>query len=127
MISFLARTTESICVGPLCSSLQNGNNTSVMGLVGSTLGKIINIAIIIGGFFMLLYLIWGAFDWITSEGDKEKLSKAQQKMQNAVIGMLIVVGALTIFGVVSGDILGIITKTPDGGWTINLPQLAPSQ
>lgn len=67
---------------------------------------------------LLLYLLWGAMDWITSGGEKEKISKAQNKIQNAVIGMLLVIGALSIFDVVTNNILHLQT-----GWSFVLPQL----
>ncbi|QQG44498.1 MAG: hypothetical protein HYW86_01105 [Candidatus Roizmanbacteria bacterium] len=125
MNNLLAKSSETICFGPLCSALkQNPSDANAMSLLGSTIGKFINLALIGGGIFMLIYLLWGALDWIVSEGDKEKVEKARNKIQNAVIGMLLVVISLTIFGVVSGDILGIVTKT-DNGWIINLPSLNP--
>jgi hypothetical protein len=126
MILFLAaKSKETICFGPLCPQLTatGADNSSVGGLIGSTLGKLINMAIIVAGLFMLFYLLWGGLDWIMSEGDKDKIAKAQKKITNAVIGVLIVVISLTIFGTISGDILGIVKKTDTGGWIFVLPTL----
>jgi|GEM_PF-1810136 len=44
----------------------------------------------------LLYLILGAFSWITSGGDKEGVKKAQEKIQAALIGLILIVGVLAI-------------------------------
>ncbi len=82
----------------------------------------INVFIIIAGFFMLLYLLWGAFDWISSSGEKEKLTKAQNKITNAVIGMLLIFAVLTIFNLLTVNILHIFEPS-SGGFGIKLPTL----
>jgi len=43
--------------------------------------------VIFGALITILYLVWGTFDWLTSEGDAEKLKTARMKMINAIIGM----------------------------------------
>ncbi|OGK16244.1 hypothetical protein A2774_04640 [Candidatus Roizmanbacteria bacterium RIFCSPHIGHO2_01_FULL_39_12c] len=90
--------------------------------LGNFTGGAIRIFIIVAGFALLIYLFWGAFDWITSGGDKEKLTKAQNKITQAIIGMILVVAALAIFQVIAGDVLHII-DTSGGGWKFNLPSL----
>jgi magnesium-transporting ATPase (P-type) len=84
----------------------------------------LRMVIIIAGFFVLVYLFWGAFDWITSGGEKEKIAKAQQKITGAVIGLLLIFAVLTVWGLLMGDILGIIVNTPEG-WQFKLPVLNP--
>jgi len=69
------------------------------------------------------YLLWGAYDWITSAGDPEKISSAQAKMTHAVIGLVLVFVALAIFYVVTGPILGIIVQDPNGNWIFKLPTI----
>lgn len=75
---------------------------------------------------VLFYLLWGAFDWVNSGGDSERIAAAQAKMTNAVIGIILVIVALTIFGVVAGDILGIVTRDNNGNWIFKLPSLNDS-
>lgn len=119
------RSTDNVCLGPFCDDLKNSNNSNIVVLVGLTLSKFINMILIVGSLFLVVFLLWGAFDWIVSEGDKEKLQKARQKLTNAVIGMILMVVALTIFMVVSGDILGIVKRNSQGTWTFELPQINP--
>src|SRR3989344_9570786 len=76
----------------------------------------IRISIIVSGLAALIYLLWGAFSWITSNGEEEKLEKARMQMTNAVIGFILVIAALTIFSLVSGDILGVIIRDKEGNW-----------
>ena len=78
--------------------------------------------IVIAGLFMLAYLLWGALDWIVSGGDKEKLTKAQNKITNAVIGVVIIFVILTVFNVLAGNILGII-RPGTNGWDFIMPSI----
>lgn len=93
----------------------------VAGL-GKFIGTVVNLVIVASGLFMLIYLLWGAFDWIASGGEKEKVEKAQQKITNALIGIVLVFVVLTIFGVFTGEILGII-KISNGVWQLQIPHL----
>lgn len=98
-------------------------NDPVQGL-GNLIAFFIQIVLFIGGLAALLYLLWGAFDWINSSGEKEKLVKAQNKMMNAVIGLILMVAAFTIFSFVMGTVLG--GKFGIGGdFKITLPQIGP--
>ena len=78
--------------------------------------------IIIAGLFMLIYLLWGALDWITSAGEKEKITKAQNKITNAVIGIVLIFVVLVVFNLLAGNILGII-KPGTNGWEFIIPSL----
>lgn len=51
---------------------------------------------VVAGLAAMIYLILGAFAWITSGGDKEAVSKAQQKIQAAVVGLIVLVLVLAI-------------------------------
>lgn len=44
----------------------------------------------------LLYLLLGAFAWITSGGSKENVEKAREKIQAAVIGIVLIVAVIAI-------------------------------
>lgn len=91
--------------------------------LGDFIGFGIRIFIIVAGLFMLLYLLWGTLDWISSSGDKEKLTKAQNKITNALIGIVLVFVVLVVFNLLAGNILGIIDPNGNGGFTIKLPTL----
>ncbi len=60
----------------------------------------------IGAFLVLGYFIWGAFDWLTSAGEKGKLESARNKMIHSVIGLVILVSLYTIIGVISDIFFG---------------------
>lgn len=82
----------------------------------------VRMALAVGALAVLGYMLWGAFDWITSGGDKDKVSKAQQKITNAVIGIMVMVVSLILFGFITGNILGII-DTSHGGWIFKIPTI----
>ena len=83
----------------------------------------IRISIIVTGLAALIYLLWGAFNWTTSQGEEEKLEQARLQMTNAVIGFVLVIAALAIFSLVSGDILGVIIRDKEGNWVFKLPSI----
>lgn len=80
------------------------------GDVNVGLGKLIatgiQLFLFVAGIFTLVYLLWGALDWISSNGEKEKLTKAQNKIQSAAIGLVLVVVVLVVFNVLMGTVLG---------------------
>lgn len=92
--------------------------------LGNLIANGIKLFLIAAAVLMLIYLLWGGLDWILSGGDKERVAKARQKLTNAVVGMFVIIGALTLFGLITGNILGIIRQTPEG-WQFTLPQLNP--
>lgn len=98
-----------------------GPGDPIEGL-GQLIGWGINIFIMLAGMFMLVYLLWGAFDWITSSGEKEKVHKAQSKITNAIVGMVIIFIVLVGFNLLAGQMLGIVDTT-DGGFNLKIPTL----
>lgn len=61
---------------------------------------------IVAGLVALLYLLLGALAWITSGGNKESVDKAREKIQAALIGVILIFAVLAIVGVVE-NILGL--------------------
>lgn len=98
-----------------------GGDKPVEGL-GKFIGFGIRMFILVAGLFLILYLLWGAFDWIKSGGEKESIAKAQSKITNALIGILLIFIVLTIFNLLAGNILGIIVPGKDG-FELKLPTL----
>lgn len=55
---------------------------------------------ILAGLIALIYLLLGALAWITSGGNKESVDKAREKIQAAVVGMILIFAVLAIVIVV---------------------------
>ena len=100
------------------------------GIVGATAGSsstqlgillsgIFQALMVIGLVLVLFYFIWGAFDWITSAGEKGKLESARNKMMHAAIGIIILSSTVALFMIVQ-YFLGIDVirfGNPLGGYT----------
>ncbi len=61
---------------------------------GQVLTFLIRTLFIVGGLAAILYLMLGALAWITSGGDKEKVTKAREKIQAAIIGLILMFALL---------------------------------
>ena len=80
-------------------------------LLLSELSNIIGFLTLLGGLFFALYFIIAAFDWLRAGGDKSKVEKAQQKMVNGAIGLLVMIIAIGIVGIV-GRVFGLEILNP---------------
>ena len=95
---------------------ENGTNISVQKVpivkdnLGSILGNIINIILIIVGILAVLYLIYGGIMYISAGGDAEKASKGRVAITNAIIGIVIIMLALAIYNFV---IVGVRSGSAD--------------
>ena len=93
----------------------------------SGLGRVIIVGIrlvlIVGSIATLIYLLYGAYLWVSSQGDEDKLNHARLVMTHAVIGIILMIVAITIFGVVTNDVLGIIRRNNNGDWIFGLPSI----
>ena len=67
---------------------------------GAGLGK--TVALVIKGFLSLLGIIFivlimlSGFNWMTSEGDEQKITKAKETIRTAIIGLFIIIAAYAI-------------------------------
>ena len=118
MVKLLA--TESTDIWGTVKAPVSGIASDPNVAFGDAIGFGVKVFILVAALSMLIYLMLGAFDWITSSGEKEKITKAQNKITNAVVGLIIVFVAITAFGLITGDILGIVTQTSTG-WKFNIP------
>lgn len=60
------------------------------------INALLSFVMIIAALLVLMYIIMGAFQWITSGGDKGKIDGAKQKMMAAVIGIIILASSYAI-------------------------------
>lgn len=67
--------------------------------ISTFLSNAIALFYVIATVVLVIMLIWGAFDWIISEGDKEKVANARNRILNAIIGILIFAAAFGIIRV----------------------------
>ena len=65
--------------------------------VGPLLKNLLGVSVIGASIIAFAYLIWGAIDWISSEGDQEKLKKARLKITHALLGLAIMAAVWVIW------------------------------
>lgn len=126
MNKLLAATTPGELFGTIAPP---PGSEAFAGTAGEGISRLIVVSIqfliIVTALFVLWYLLQGAFLWVTSAGEEEKLQAARSQMTNAVMGFIMIFVALTVFGLVTGDVLGIIKKSADGGWIFKIPTIGP--
>lgn len=65
-----------------------------------------NSLISLGAITVIIFFIWGAFEWITSGGDKGKVENARNRITQAVIGLVVLVGSYAIIGFIGEIFFG---------------------
>lgn len=98
----------------------NPNTTSTGQLIASAL----QLVFIFAAIAVLVFLVIGAFRWITSGGDKDAIAKARGSIVNALIGLALLALAFFI-AVLATEIVGVPLlnlQIPRLGEVLNLRQ-----
>ncbi|MCX8008977.1 MAG: pilin [Patescibacteria group bacterium] len=73
---------------------------------GKFISSLINVFLLLATIATMIYLILGGIQWITAGGDKNQLESARNKITHAVIGLLIVAGAWSVW-ILIGNFFGV--------------------
>jgi len=84
--------------------------------------NIIEIGLVLASIIAVFYILYGGFLFITGGGNSSQVEKARKSILNAVIGLIISMGAIAITNLIFG-VLGGATGQGDLG----LPQLTAEQ
>ena len=90
----------------LPTPLGSGGNTQGPNIVGALMARFFAAGLAIGAIAFLMYLVYGAFRWLTSGEDKAQLQAAKNTMTQALIGLTILASIFAIARVV-GALLGL--------------------
>ncbi len=71
------------------------------------IGNIVNIVLSFLGVLLLVYLIYAGFLWMTSGGDSKKADSAKSYIQNAIIGLIIILASFAISNFVISNLVNI--------------------
>ncbi len=90
----------------------NGANIGYVRL-GDFISNVLVLAFGLAVVTVLIFIVWGAFDWITSGGEKEAVGKARNKIVNALIGLAVLAVAFALANV-AAQFLGFpdVTRIP---------------
>lgn len=87
--------------------------------LGDFVNNFLTLAFAVALLVVLVMLIWGAFEWITSGGDKDAVAKARNRIINALIGLAVLAVAFALArlaGQFTGlNIMDIVVPTPPSG------------
>lgn len=90
--------------GPL--GLEGKNPTDVFTLFPNVISTIIGVLTASAILWFIFQFIIGAYGWLAAGGDQKAVETARSRIINAVIGLLLVLGALILISVI-GSLLGI--------------------
>jgi len=69
-----------------------GSNDTIEPIIRT----IINIVLSLLGVIFIAFIIYGGWNWFSARGNEQKLDKAKDTLTQAIIGLLIVLGAYAI-------------------------------
>ena len=70
----------------------NTTDASLAGIVGIVIQAFLGLL----GVIFLAYLLYAGYHWMTAQGDEEKVTKAKDTLQRAIIGIIVTIGAYAI-------------------------------
>ncbi|MEI6529313.1 MAG: hypothetical protein WCN88_02850 [Candidatus Falkowbacteria bacterium] len=59
-------------------------------------GRVILIVLGFVGVIFLAFMIWAGIEWMTAQGNDQKVTRAKNKITEAIVGLIIVVAAYAI-------------------------------
>jgi hypothetical protein len=94
----------------------SGNPVNINGVGGmpqggpDTVANIVklglNLLILAAVILSLFYLVWGGVNWLMSEGDKQRVNQARQKIVFAILGLAVVFVSFLLINVFYWFFLG---------------------
>jgi len=108
LIALLILPILSFAASPAYDNLQKvgegkGMSTANAPYVGADqyklsqiIGLVIQAFLSILGVLFLIYILYAGYNWMTAHGDEEKVTKAKETIQRAVIGLIVTIGAYAI-------------------------------
>ncbi|MBI3980490.1 hypothetical protein HY345_00660 [Candidatus Microgenomates bacterium] len=125
ILSLIAQSpTAALCTGKgICNPViantigQLATQADAAAKLAGVIAIFLRLGLIGGAVLSLLYLMWGAIDWIVSGGDKGNLEGARNKMTHAAIGLSLVAIVLVLLNFIGAflqiDLLNLVIPTAD--------------
>lgn len=82
---------------------------SDIGNTGSFISALIRFFVVVAGLFTLVQFLIGGFTYITSGGDKAKVTEATNKITNSIIGLIVIAASFVIIAIISKLLFGSFT------------------
>ncbi len=106
----LAQSTPPVTPAASAARTTNTGSRSRYGLIDpignlevpELIGRLVKFATGVVGALFLLTFVYAGFLWMTANGDKKNVEKAQQLLSNALIGFTIVVTSYLLVSITMG-------------------------
>lgn len=85
---------------PITIKPQEGTAAFKITDVGILITRALQVALLIAGLLVFVYLVLGGIQWITSGGDKGKTESARNQITAALVGLAIVAAAFALIQVI---------------------------
>jgi hypothetical protein len=104
-------------LGPACNTNDKAKNSAACTSAGGqgkknpisgqdgVINKAVNVLAIVAGFAAVLFIIIGGFNYVTSAGNAENVTKAKNRIISALVGLVIIALAWTIITYVIDNII----------------------
>jgi len=66
-------------------------------VLSDLIGLIISVALSLVGVIFLVLMIYSGYNWMTAQGEEEKVTKAKETITRAIIGLIVVIGSYAIW------------------------------
>lgn len=104
-------------LGTFKPPVENVWNTNVdttpgaLSTLETVISSLLGIVTVVGGILFLYSFIQGALGWVTAGGDSGKIQKARDQIIQGAIGLIVLVAAYAIVGLI-GNIVGMRILNP---------------
>ena len=95
---------DCVIAGP-GQTLANGKTLDLTGFIWRIALNIIDIALAVVGYIAFFFVLYGGFQYLTGGNNPSQIEKARKTILNAVIGLVISLGAVAVVNLIFG-ILG---------------------
>ena len=100
LVFFTINSTSALELGGLKETAEQTGHTELPMLKGKDLPEVIGIAIkglltFLGVIFLGL-MIYGGYKWMLARGNEQEVEAAKNTIRNAIIGLIVVLGAYAI-------------------------------
>lgn len=73
-----------------------------MDAIGALFTNLLNMGVSVGATVAAAFLMWGAYLYMSAAGNPHRMERGTTAMWNAVVGLVIVVSARVIVGMIHG-------------------------
>jgi hypothetical protein len=99
----LVKNGECVIASP-GQTLSNGKTLDLAGFIWRIALNIIDIALAAVGYIAFFFVLYGGFQFLTGGSNPGQIEKARTTILNAVIGLVISIGAVAVINLVFGII-----------------------